>query len=420
MAAVNTQVLPQLEMARGMYIRVEGNTDALGDEEWNRALSEKRAQAIVDYLVTRGVDPRPHRGQGQRGRAAGGQQQDAQRGAPATGAPTSCSSPPGGWRSEPRATEGNFMQVRLDAPGLIRRAFFNQYNLILFGGALVFALALGSPMPAVVGLVGELLWLGLGATSPPFRRWVATRALDEELTAHAMETAQASRDLEPGYAGRVRNLSDAAADIRRMAIERGIAAALADGGREKLQTLVQSFIQMSGIHQRLSRFLADSQTAGIEAEIMRLGQSLTEEKDPTVRLSLRQALALGQRRLKQHEEIDGTRRALEVKMATLEGAFDYVRSQVFSGCAEAELAAGLDELVAGAGFVAEVEAEAGASLSADAGHFFHPHGRRTRGLRPLVWAWRAPDRARGPLRSRGREGLAGRLQALTGAARPGP
>ena len=41
-----------------MYIRVEGNTDNLGDESWNQGLSERRAQAIVDYLVSRGIDAR--------------------------------------------------------------------------------------------------------------------------------------------------------------------------------------------------------------------------------------------------------------------------------------------------------------------------------------------------------------------------
>ena len=41
-----------------MYVRVEGNTDNVGDEAWNQGLSERRAQAIVDYLVSRGVDNR--------------------------------------------------------------------------------------------------------------------------------------------------------------------------------------------------------------------------------------------------------------------------------------------------------------------------------------------------------------------------
>jgi NitT/TauT family transport system substrate-binding protein len=57
-AVLNQQVVPQVQMAAGMYIRVEGNTDNLGDEAWNQPLSEQRAEAIVDYLASRGVDRR--------------------------------------------------------------------------------------------------------------------------------------------------------------------------------------------------------------------------------------------------------------------------------------------------------------------------------------------------------------------------
>jgi NitT/TauT family transport system substrate-binding protein len=56
MAILNYQLMPQLEMARGMYIRVEGNTDSMGLPENNQRVSEQRAQSIVDYLVSRGVD----------------------------------------------------------------------------------------------------------------------------------------------------------------------------------------------------------------------------------------------------------------------------------------------------------------------------------------------------------------------------
>jgi outer membrane protein OmpA-like peptidoglycan-associated protein len=56
MAVLNQHVVPQVQMAAGMYIRVEGNTDNLGDEGWNQSLSEKRAASIVEYLVNRGVN----------------------------------------------------------------------------------------------------------------------------------------------------------------------------------------------------------------------------------------------------------------------------------------------------------------------------------------------------------------------------
>jgi outer membrane protein OmpA-like peptidoglycan-associated protein len=56
MAILNSQLVPQLEMARSMYIRVEGNTDNVGGSQRNVDLSEKRAQAVVEYLVSRGID----------------------------------------------------------------------------------------------------------------------------------------------------------------------------------------------------------------------------------------------------------------------------------------------------------------------------------------------------------------------------
>jgi len=55
---LNLHVVPQVQMAGGMYVRVEGNTDNVGDETWNQGLSERRAQAIVDYLASRGIDRR--------------------------------------------------------------------------------------------------------------------------------------------------------------------------------------------------------------------------------------------------------------------------------------------------------------------------------------------------------------------------
>jgi outer membrane protein OmpA-like peptidoglycan-associated protein len=56
-SVVNRRVLPQLHIAGGMYVRVEGNTDSLGDPRWNQDLSERRAKGLVDYLISRGVDP---------------------------------------------------------------------------------------------------------------------------------------------------------------------------------------------------------------------------------------------------------------------------------------------------------------------------------------------------------------------------
>ena len=45
-------------------VRVDGHTDAIGSDAANQALSERRAQAVVDHLVAAGVDPGRLRAQG--------------------------------------------------------------------------------------------------------------------------------------------------------------------------------------------------------------------------------------------------------------------------------------------------------------------------------------------------------------------
>lgn len=41
----------------GLHFAIEGHTDASGDRGTNMALSQARAQSVVDYLVSQGVDP---------------------------------------------------------------------------------------------------------------------------------------------------------------------------------------------------------------------------------------------------------------------------------------------------------------------------------------------------------------------------
>ncbi|CAB1214144.1 OmpA family protein [Acinetobacter bouvetii] len=57
----NKSILDQaaalIKRAPQVHLTIKGHTDAVGNAEANKALSQKRAQAIVDYLVKQGVDP---------------------------------------------------------------------------------------------------------------------------------------------------------------------------------------------------------------------------------------------------------------------------------------------------------------------------------------------------------------------------
>ena len=247
--------------------------------------------------------------------------------------------------------------------GLLKRAFLNQYNLILLSGAAVFALALWSPWPLLIGAAGEVIWLGLGGTSGRFRDWVARQDAREAQLNSAGARAAAARALEPQYATRLRALEGLAAEVRRLVVERGLDPAPLDREGRGLDAMLLVFVKVAGLHQQLGRFGGPGGIGQVEEDMMRLAQLLADEKDPGVRLTLKQALGLGQRRLKQHEQIDSQRRALGVKLSTLEMSFDYLRSHVFGGSTAQELALALDELAAGASFLPAAEAEVHASIA---------------------------------------------------------
>ncbi len=55
-ATIDKEFLQIVKQFNNVYVRVEGNTDNTGNREYNVALSKKRAQSVVDYLVRQGMD----------------------------------------------------------------------------------------------------------------------------------------------------------------------------------------------------------------------------------------------------------------------------------------------------------------------------------------------------------------------------
>ena len=55
-AIIDKEFLQIVKQFNNVYVRVEGNTDATGNREYNVELSKKRAQSVVNYLVSQGMD----------------------------------------------------------------------------------------------------------------------------------------------------------------------------------------------------------------------------------------------------------------------------------------------------------------------------------------------------------------------------
>ncbi len=250
-------------------------------------------------------------------------------------------------------------------PGsLFRRAFLNQYNFILMGGAAMFAAATGSWLPAVIGAGAEVLWLALGADTKAFRRWVDKQESKEAKNRLLRETADVLATLDEGYARRFEDLRRVADEIQRLANEnQGIETTLIQDEMAKLGQLLHSFLKLASGHQRLSRYLHDNPVSNVERDIARCQRALKQEADPRVQASLKQALSLAQKRLRQNEQIEGGWKALSVQMDTMEKALDYLKSHILGIGTHEELASELDNLVSGVSSVSEIEASADEMMS---------------------------------------------------------
>jgi hypothetical protein len=241
---------------------------------------------------------------------------------------------------------------------LFRRAFANQYNYILLGGAGLFAIATFSWLPIVVGAGLEALWLTFGPDTSFFRQWVEKQESAEERERFARQAASALSSLDKGYISRFKQLEALAAEISSLAEDNpSLENDLIQDDMKKLGSLLSSFLQMAVVHQRLGEYIDQNSETEIQREINRLERALQTEKSREVQASLRQNLALEQKRMRQHDSIASTFKVVTIKMDTLEKAFRYLRSHILAIGKHEELATEIDELVLGVDSVEQLQAE---------------------------------------------------------------
>ena len=240
------------------------------------------------------------------------------------------------------------MEVNPKKRSLLHRAFWNQYNAILLGAAGLFSLATFTWIPLVLGAGAEALWLVLGADSSPFKRWVAVQEGVEAKERLKKDAESALATLEPTYRARFRDLLSCSTRVQSLAgANPCLEIKMIQGEMAKLGQLLHSFLQMALTHQRLGHYLIDNDENDLRRDIEAAERAQKLEQDPQVLAGLRQSLALAQKRLKQHQQIEANWRALGVKMDTLEKSFRYLESHVVAISEQQQLAQEIDDLVIG-------------------------------------------------------------------------
>jgi hypothetical protein len=245
-----------------------------------------------------------------------------------------------------------------------RRAFLNQYNAILLGAAGLFALATFSWLPLAVGAGLEVLWMTFVPDSAFFQRWLGMQKSRESQERIKRETAAIFQQLDGSYTQRFLDLQQVADEILALSKEnQSLETRLVEDELRKIGQVLFSFLRMARAHQRLAQFLADNPVSEIQADVTVATSQLRREQDSRVQASLRQALSLAEKRLRQHEQISNSAKALAVQMETLEKALGYLKSHIVAIGSHEELASELDGLVMGVDSVEQLEAETGSALA---------------------------------------------------------
>ena len=242
-------------------------------------------------------------------------------------------------------------------PGsLLKRALFNQYNYILLGSTALFSATTGSWLPAVIGGGPR----SCGWCWAPTRRRSATGSPGRSRRRPSSSCARRSRRccaaLDEHYTDRFEALMQLNAEVQALAREnKGLETALIADEMAKLEQLLHSFLKMASGHQRLAHYMRENSVADVEAEIADTSRRIKRETDHRVQASLKQSLALAQKRLQKQQQIEGACKALAVQMGTVEKSFDYLKSHILGISTHQELSAALDDLVSGVASVSELD-----------------------------------------------------------------
>jgi hypothetical protein len=231
-------------------------------------------------------------------------------------------------------------------PRYLRAAFTHQYNLILLAGALLFSLAFASWIPLAVAVVAEAVWLLAGPRLDSFRKSIDRDIVRSAVMRNSVILQQGAESLHPGYASRISALESEAQEIHVLV---GGWVGSAEQKREvteRLEPLLRLFLDLASSYERLRRFVASTRKEDLESEQQTLTHSLANETDFEVRVSMRRALSLAERRIKQLESIETTARALEMRMQTIEKSFSYIKSCAVSMNSWDQLYAEIDGITA--------------------------------------------------------------------------
>ncbi|MDH7516188.1 MAG: hypothetical protein QHI48_09980 [Bacteroidota bacterium] len=206
-------------------------------------------------------------------------------------------------------------------------AFTAQLNIVALVAAAAFSLVAWTPLPLLIGAVGEAVWLMTAPLIPAFRRGVdARRARVRRLDADAA-LERAARSLPPDLRARLGDVSARAERIRKKVAETsGVERKLMDRPLERLDVVVDRYAQVLGDIAALQSLLFENPPSEVESRLRSI-EAEENVADERMRAIYAQQREILDRRIDKLREAERNLRMLRARADTIEDTLKLMEEQ---------------------------------------------------------------------------------------------
>lgn len=245
-------------------------------------------------------------------------------------------------------------------PSYFKLAFANPYNLSLFIGGVAASVLTANPIPAIIALGGEGLWLLHAPESKFLRKTVWDPQLDDiQKQLDARQREERIKSLPQAEQNRVRRLYGKQAEIDTLSAQNpSFTGDLLRGELVKTRKLADSFLEMALTCARYERYLNAIDFNALDRDNARWQQRAAMDRiPPQEREIAKKNVAVIQKRIEKLKDIRNYLGVARGQLDLIENSFQLIADQIVTMQSPAELSGQLDDLLDGVESIRQTAAD---------------------------------------------------------------
>ncbi len=249
----------------------------------------------------------------------------------------------------------------------LKMAFKNPYNLSLLLGGLAASVLTANPIPLLIAVGGEALWLLHAPESKTLRRILWDPRFEKvRLAIEEQEREERIRTLPQQDQDRVRELVTREREINRLAEQNpSFTGDLLRGELVKTRKLVNAFVELALNVDRYHRYLSGIDLDQIDKERERWHQRAASERHTQQERDIaKKNFAVIMKRIEKLREIRSYLGVARAQLDLIDNSFQLISDQIVTMQSPAELSGQLDDLLDGVESIKQTQVDTERILNA--------------------------------------------------------